>query len=1005
MKKLSSLIFSFLLFALLLLPTGEIIPQASTYFSQAKISYEKNGTSPYEIRFLDNAQVKKESFFNYYKEFFNLDDNYEFSVVKEFTDNIGQTHYRFNQYYKGIELLETQFVLHEKNGYIYYANGHLVHGLNLDVIPSLSEQAALQYAINHIGAQSYMWENPEMEEFLKREQRNPSATFYPKGELKLTSGTEDMVAQNYKLVYRFDIYAENPVGRYYVDVNAKTGKIESVLDRIHDADVPGSGTSLYNGVVSMTVDEVNPGVEYRLQEHTTRPVSVETYNLNNTVNYGQAVDITSTTADGPWDPVGVNAHWGAEGTYDYYSINYGRNSYDDNGSPILSYVHYGGSYNNAFWDGERMTYGDGDGVTFTPLVSLDVCGHEVTHGVTEFSAGLIYRGESGALNESFSDIFGNEVEFMMIGAPGVGDGNWRIGEDITPDGLGIRNMANPNNFGDPDTYQGDGWANTDPNAGDNGGVHTNSGVQNFWYYLLVEGGSGVNDNGDSYSVTGLGFDDARKIAYRNLTVYLTPSSDYFDARLATINSAIDLFGANSPQLQSALDAWYAVGVYHPNVLQTVGVPADTLNFLAEVLVSTDTVDLVITNLGLEPLIINDLQIAGTHFTIDQMPALPLELTNYLDDFSISIIFTPTDPGYIVEELQITSNDPSNPVLPVYLNGKGFIINPAAEKVLYASSGPDNNGNILTVNTSTGEGTTLGWSNFEEIKSITIDPITGIMYGMTSTTQTTNILRVNGTEGDAYSLFTLDIPLAVSIAFDNNGELYSCSKLGDINKINLTDGTFEPVINTGSRVGAITFNPFNNELWATAGLGQNIDLVYKIDLNTGDTTQIGNTGFTAVTNDIAFDENGTLYGIIGWGSQPGQLIEINTTTGEGTLIGDIGFDNIMGLAYNAGNVSSVNDAEQLPIVFSLEQNYPNPFNPSTKIKYSIPASVNIDGGNVLVQLKVYNILGKEIATLVNEQQSVGTYEITFNAVGLPSGVYFYRIQAGSFVETKKMILMK
>jgi len=208
-----------------------------------------------------------------------------------------------------------------------------------------------------------------------------------------------------------------------------------------------------------------------------------------------------------------------------------------------------------------MTYGDGDGVNFTPLVCLDVVGHEITHGVTQYSANLRYLGESGALNESFSDIFGNEVEFAKEGVPGSGTGNWRMGEDITPSGLGIRNMQNPNEFNDPDTYLGTYWVTT--GSGDAGGVHTNSGVQNFWFYLLCEGGSGTNDHGNAYNVSAIGFTKAAAIAYRNLTVYLTPSSNYYAARVGAINSAIDLYGAGSPEVQAVMDAWDAVGVYAP----------------------------------------------------------------------------------------------------------------------------------------------------------------------------------------------------------------------------------------------------------------------------------------------------------------------------------------------------------------------------------------------------------------------------------------------------------
>ena len=166
-----------------------------------------------------------------------------------------------------------------------------------------------------------------------------------------------------------------------------------------------------------------------------------------------------------------------------------------------------------FGNGSQMTYGDGN-ASWNPLVSLDIVGHEVSHGVTEYSAGLVYSYESGALNESFSDIFGEAIENFATGS-----NDWLMGEDIGVNpGSALRSMADPPIKGDPDTYLGTNWRF---DSADNGGVHTNSGVQNKWFYLMAVGEAGVNDNGQSYNVTGIGIDDAEAIAYRNLTVYLT----------------------------------------------------------------------------------------------------------------------------------------------------------------------------------------------------------------------------------------------------------------------------------------------------------------------------------------------------------------------------------------------------------------------------------------------------------------------------------------------------
>ena len=270
-----------------------------------------------------------------------------------------------------------------------------------------------------------------------------------------------------------------------------------------------------------------------------RGTGIETYNLKKGTTYASGVDFTD--ADNTWnnvnankDEVATDAHWGAEMTYDYYKNVHSRNSYDGNGAKILSYVHYSSNYNNAFWDGVRMTYGDGDGTTFTPLTALDVCGHEITHAVTTNTANLIYSNESGALNESFSDVFGQTIEIWARPTKY----SWKIGEDITPSGNGIRSMVNPNLFGHPKYYKGVSWY---AGAADNGGVHTNSGVQNYWYYLIAKGSTGTNEKGNAFKIDSLGIDKAAKIAYRNLSVYLTSSATYADARIFSILSAADLF--------------------------------------------------------------------------------------------------------------------------------------------------------------------------------------------------------------------------------------------------------------------------------------------------------------------------------------------------------------------------------------------------------------------------------------------------------------------------------
>ncbi|MFA5781396.1 MAG: PKD domain-containing protein, partial [Bacteroidales bacterium] len=186
---------------------------------------------------------------------------------------------------------------------------------------------------------------------------------------------------------------------------------------------------------------------------------------------------------------------------------------------------------------------------YTPLTTLDICGHEITHGLDEMTANLIYMDESGALNEGYSDIFGTCIEWYARPT----NADWLMGADI---GTPFRDMSDPNAYGQPDTYLGTNW---DPYQE----VHQNAGVLAYWFYLSVHGGSGTNDNNDTYNVTGMPMDSAAAVAFRTLTIYLPEASTYADARFYSILAAMDLFGSCTPKVETVTNAWYAVGVGGP----------------------------------------------------------------------------------------------------------------------------------------------------------------------------------------------------------------------------------------------------------------------------------------------------------------------------------------------------------------------------------------------------------------------------------------------------------
>ena len=415
---------------------------------------------------------------------------------------------------------------------------------------NISEKQALRYAMNAYSGKARMTDSPQIEMYVYR------------------------AADRDHLVYRVEtprLDGSADTSAPVVFVDAHTGEIVDGYDNLQT----GTGSSLYSGTVNISTSV--SGANYYMEDTTRRQ---GTFNMNNTGNTSTGTGGTQsryTDADDNWTATnaraGVDAHYGAAKTFDYYQTVHGRNGIDGNYGPgtttaaangvsiVASRVHFGSGYNNAFWYQNMMSYGDGDGTTFSPLTSTDVCGHEMTHGVTERTANLTYSKESGALNESWSDIMGAMVELYADGGV-VTTNTWLIGEDIyTPGTAGdaLRRMDNPNAVGDPDhyslrLYQG---TCTPSNANDQCGVHTNSSISNHAYYLMAAGGT---NRVSGVAVTGIGGTDAAKIFYRALTVYMTSSTNFAGARTATLNAATDLFGASSAQYNTVATGWCAVGV-------------------------------------------------------------------------------------------------------------------------------------------------------------------------------------------------------------------------------------------------------------------------------------------------------------------------------------------------------------------------------------------------------------------------------------------------------------
>ncbi len=477
----------------------------------------------------------------------------EFTLKKLKRENTGFYHVRMNQVYQQLKVIGGQVIVHFNNkGEAYEVNGNYIPDIDIEVTPGVDSAEAVRIAQADLSKSNVtLVKCPDLVVF--------------------AYNTEPSLA--YELLLVYDDQTIPGRWRYWID--AKTGTVLLCFNEVKTIAAPTSNGSHANitgnilsgeGGSSTTVTGwyENTGYYYLYNKNrywyiynvaSSGYTDSDTYAYRNNSIWGIA------------DRAEVSAANNFNAIQEYYSVVHSRNSFDNSGTYARVNVHQGTNYVNAYWDGTDFHVGDGDGAEANCLAVLDVCAHEFTHAVTANSAKLFYYGESGALNESFSDIFGACVEFYAQpdgsdSYPSVtaGYADWLIGEDCWLDGTALRDLRNPGStvtlasgYQLPSRYHGTDWYY---GSGDNAGVHYNMSVQSFAFYLLSVGGIGTNDE-IRYSVTGIAVTNAEKVAYRALTVYFTEYTDYTEARSAWISAASDL---NTNWVSSVAQAWAAIDV-------------------------------------------------------------------------------------------------------------------------------------------------------------------------------------------------------------------------------------------------------------------------------------------------------------------------------------------------------------------------------------------------------------------------------------------------------------
>ncbi|TWT25730.1 M4 family metallopeptidase [Planomicrobium sp. CPCC 101110] len=460
-----------------------------------------------------------------------------FEIISETTDELGFTNLKLQQLYNGIPVAGSVLSAHiDKTGVLTAVSGNLVPVSLLETVgTSAFLPPAKAAAAVSADLAAKLGSAPKIVQA-----ENPSLVIF-------------VEAGKARLAYSSEVEFLDPEPgnmRYFID--AENAGILTAYNQIHQVDPVGkdavaAGKGLRGDKKS--VQTVKNGEGTFLMDRT-RGKGILTYDGANLLELpGKLWKDGDGVFNKAYDGAAVDAHVYAGQTYDYFKTLHGRTSYDGKGARVISTVHYGTDYNNAFWSGSQMVYGDGDGILFSPLSgSLDVVAHELTHAVTASTANLVYQGDSGAINESISDVFGALVEGHYGKRP-----DWLIGEDIyTPKQKGdaLRSLADPTVQGQPDHYTKI-YRGTD----DYGGVHINSGIGNKAAFLMANGGT-------HYSVTveGIGAGKTGKVLYRTLSQYLTPNTTYRQYQAAAVQAATDLYGASSKEVASVKAAFAAVGL-------------------------------------------------------------------------------------------------------------------------------------------------------------------------------------------------------------------------------------------------------------------------------------------------------------------------------------------------------------------------------------------------------------------------------------------------------------
>jgi acetyl esterase/lipase len=433
----------------------------------------------------------------------------------------------------------------------------------------------------------------------------------------------------------------------------------------------------------------------------------------------------------------------------------------------------------------------------------------------------------------------------------------------------------------------------------------------------------------------------------------------------------------------------------------IRVSSSVVDFGPLLLSTRDTTIVRVDNIGDRTLHLYSASLGNTGFNFANIPSFPLAIQPG-GSTQLAVSFKPAAPGNANDTISLASDDPLHPVVKIGLQGKGIAsVAPATGGVMYTTSVGVPTGHLLKMNLADGALDTLGPLNVPEIRALAIRHSDGVIYGVNTTPAPSGVFQISAPDGEAALLKRLPIGNLGAVAFSPEDTLYGASTTGTLYRIDLATGRVDS-LGTSFRLAysSLAFRPGSGELWASVRTPT--DSIYRLNRDDGAAIPVGATGFNAVTSSIAFAASGALYGLIDNGTGEDYLATIDTVNASGSIVaGPLSVTYLRAMTMTGGT-TSISGKDQnprgTPLTFALGQNYPNPFNPKTVISSQLPVASN-------VKLVVYDVLGREVATLVNERRAAGYYRDTFDASGLGSGFYICRLSAGTFVAVRKMLLVK